>query len=58
MSAPAGSRTPEPPTDFAQLVADLEREAQEEGLQAVNELERLRHDFELASDGIARRRSV
>jgi hypothetical protein len=56
MSAPIGSQMPEPPTDFGRLVGDLEREAKDEGLQAVNELEQLRHEFKLASARIASRR--
>jgi hypothetical protein len=58
MSAPVGSQTPARPTDFGRLVADLEKDAQEEGLQALNELEQLRHEFKLASARIASRRPV
>jgi hypothetical protein len=43
---------------FAKLIADLEREAQDAGPQAVDELEHLRREFELASAMIASRRSV
>jgi hypothetical protein len=43
---------------FDQLIADVEREAQDEGPQAVGELEQLRHEFELASARIANLRSV
>jgi hypothetical protein len=58
MSPPAGSQTPEPPMDFGRLVLDVEREAHKEGLQAVYELEQLRHDFRLESARIASRRPV
>lgn len=62
MSASAGSHVPEPvsatSTHFAQMIADVEREAQDAGPQAVAELEQLRREFELASALIARRRSV
>lgn len=43
---------------FAQLIADVEREAQDAGPQAVDELEQLRREFELASAIIVSRRSV
>lgn len=55
MSAPVSSQTSERPTDFGRLIADLEKEAQEEGFQALNELEQLRHEFKLASAWIASR---
>jgi hypothetical protein len=42
-------------TDFHQLIADLEREAQNEGAPAVRELEQLREEFSLASAKIAPR---
>lgn len=45
-------------THFNQLIADLEREAQGEGPQAVGELEQLSREFELASAMVASRRSV
>jgi hypothetical protein len=34
------------PSDFTQLIADIEREAQNEGPLAVRELEQLREEFE------------
>ena len=37
------------PSDFTQLIADIEREAHAEGPRAVRELERLRGEFRLAS---------
>ena len=43
-------------TDFSQLIADIEDEAQEEGLQAVRELEQFREEFSLASQLIEGRR--
>jgi len=62
VSAPVGSQAPEPlpamSTHFAQLIADIEREVQDEGPQAVAELEQLRRGFEFASATIASRRSV
>jgi len=36
------------PSDFDQLIVDIEREADEEGPQAVRELERFREEFGLA----------
>jgi hypothetical protein len=42
-------------THFAQLIADVEREAQDAGPQAVDELEQLRREFKLASAMIASR---
>jgi hypothetical protein len=45
-------------THFAQLIADVEREAQDAGSQAVDELEQLCREFELASAMIASPRSV
>jgi hypothetical protein len=36
------------PSDFDQLIADIEREAHEEGPEAVRELERFREEFGLA----------
>ncbi|HEY7952695.1 MAG TPA: helix-turn-helix transcriptional regulator [Solirubrobacteraceae bacterium] len=42
--------------DFSQLIADIEREAQEEGPQAVRELEQFREEFSLASQLIEGRR--
>jgi hypothetical protein len=35
-------------SDFARLIADIEREAHEEGPQAVRELEQFREEFRLA----------
>ena len=62
MSAAAGSQVPESllamSAHFAQLIADVEREAQDAGPQAVDELEQLRREFELASAIIVSRRSV
>jgi DNA-binding XRE family transcriptional regulator len=43
-------------TDFSQLIADIEQEAQEEGPQAVRELEQFREEFSLASQLIESRR--
>jgi hypothetical protein len=37
------------PTDFIQLIADIEHEAQEEGGTAVSELVQLRDEFRTAS---------
>jgi hypothetical protein len=33
------------PSDFTQLIADIEREAHDEGPRAVRELEQLREEF-------------
>ena len=44
-------------TDFTQLIADIEQEAQEEGPRAVRELERFREEFALAGQLIASRES-
>ena len=41
--------------DFTRLMADTEQEAQEEGPQAVRELERFREEFGLAGQLIASR---
>lgn len=43
-------------TDFSQLIADIEEEAQDEGSQAVLELEQFREEFSLASQLIESRR--
>jgi transcriptional regulator with XRE-family HTH domain len=43
-------------TDFSELVADIEQEARDEGLQAVLELEQFREEFSLASQLIESRR--
>jgi transcriptional regulator with XRE-family HTH domain len=43
-------------TDFSQLIADIEDEAQDEGPQAVRELERFRGEFGLAGQLIESRR--
>ena len=43
-------------TDFDELVADIEREARDEGPQAVRELEQFREEFSLASQLIESRR--
>jgi DNA-binding XRE family transcriptional regulator len=43
-------------TDFSQLIADIEEEAQDEGSQAVRELEQFREEFSLASQLIESRR--
>jgi DNA-binding XRE family transcriptional regulator len=43
-------------TDFSQLIADIEDEAQDEGPQAVRELEQFREEFGLASQLIESRR--
>lgn len=43
-------------TDFSQLIADIEDEAQDEGPQAVRELEQFREEFSLASQLIESRR--
>jgi DNA-binding XRE family transcriptional regulator len=42
--------------DFSQLIADIEEEAQDEGPQAVRELEQFREEFSLASQLIESRR--
>jgi DNA-binding XRE family transcriptional regulator len=42
--------------DFSQLIADIEEEAQDEGSQAVRELEQFREEFSLASQLIESRR--
>jgi len=44
-------------TDFTQLIADIEEEAQQEGPQAVRELEQFREEFSLASQIIESRRN-
>ncbi len=41
------------PSDFARLISDIEREAREEGPQAVRDLEQFRKDFELAAARLA-----
>lgn len=43
-------------TDFSQLIVDIEDEAQDEGPQAVRELEQFREEFSLASQIIESRR--
>src|SRR6266404_7583121 len=43
-------------TDFSQLIADIEYEAQDEGPQAIRELEQFREEFSLASQLIESRR--
>jgi transcriptional regulator with XRE-family HTH domain len=43
-------------SDFSQLIADIEQEAENEGPQAVRELEQLREEFSLASQVIESRR--
>jgi DNA-binding XRE family transcriptional regulator len=43
-------------TDFSQLIADIEEEAQDEGPQAIRELEQFREEFSLASQLIESRR--
>ena len=45
-------------THFDQLIADVKREAQDEGPHAVGELEQLHQEFELASARIASPRSA
>jgi hypothetical protein len=45
-------------SDFALLIADIKREAHEEGPQAVRELERLHEEFRLAGEAIAARRRL
>jgi hypothetical protein len=47
-----------PPGDFERLIADIEREAHDEGPQAVEELKQLRSEFGLASEKIAARREL
>jgi ElaB/YqjD/DUF883 family membrane-anchored ribosome-binding protein len=42
-------------SDFKQLIADIEQEAQDQGPQAVNELNRLREEVAQAGDAIQRR---
>lgn len=42
--------------DFSQLIADIEDEAQDEGPQAMRELEQFREEFSLASQLIESRR--
>jgi DNA-binding XRE family transcriptional regulator len=44
-------------TDFSQLIADIEQEAQDEGPRAVRELEQFREEFGLASQIIQSRRA-
>ena len=44
------------PTDFSQLIADIEQEARDEGPQAVRELEQFREEFSLASQLVESRR--
>jgi len=46
------------PSDFKQLIADIKQEAQDQGPQAVNELNRLREDMAQASDAIQGRREI
>lgn len=46
------------PSDFAQLIAGIEREAHREGPQAVRELERFREEFRLAGEAIVARRRL
>jgi DNA-binding XRE family transcriptional regulator len=43
-------------TDFSRLIADIEDEAQDEGPQAVREMEQFREEFSLASQLIESRR--
>jgi ElaB/YqjD/DUF883 family membrane-anchored ribosome-binding protein len=43
-------------SDFQRLIADIEQEAQDQGPQAVNELNSLREELAQASDAIQRRR--
>jgi hypothetical protein len=43
-------------SDFKRLIADIEREAHDQGPRAVNELNRLREELAQASDAIQRRR--
>jgi ElaB/YqjD/DUF883 family membrane-anchored ribosome-binding protein len=43
-------------SDFKQLIADIEQEAQNQGPQAVGELNSLREEMAQASDAIQRRR--
>jgi DNA-binding XRE family transcriptional regulator len=43
-------------TDFSQLIAHIEQEAQDEGPRAVRELEQFREEFSLASQLIESRR--
>jgi DNA-binding XRE family transcriptional regulator len=43
-------------TDFSQLIAEIEQEAQDEGPQAVRELDQFREEFSLASQLIESRR--
>lgn len=45
-------------SNFKQLIADIEQEAQDEGPQAVKELNRLREEMARASDVIQRRREL
>lgn len=44
--------------DLIRLITDIEQEAQEEGPQAVDELNRLREEMAQASDAIQRRREI
>jgi hypothetical protein len=46
------------PGDFERLCADIEREAHDEGPQAVQELEQLRAEYGLAGEAIAARRRL
>jgi hypothetical protein len=41
------------PSDFAQLISGIEREAREDGSRAVRELEQFREEFRLAAARIA-----
>lgn len=37
------------PSDFTQLITDIEREAQDEGPRAVRELEQFREEFKVSA---------
>jgi hypothetical protein len=45
-------------SSFKRLIAEIEQEAQDQGPQAVNELNRLREEMAQASDAIQRRREL
>jgi len=46
------------PGDFERLIADIEREAYDEGPQAVRELEQLRAEYRTAGEAVAARRRL
>src|SRR5579863_126856 len=54
----AGRVTRANPGDFERLIADIEREAYDEGPQAVRELEQLRAEYRTAGEAVAARRRL